>query len=235
MMQRSFRRSGARWWLTACVSGFFLIGLSGVLASTDGEHANPIAARLFFFAPIAMLSAWVMVGVARQGIFCDERGVTVRNVFRRYEMAWSEIETIEPPVRYGALRNAGIGFRLRGGRHVNAALYSAGPLNRRGFADDTLSVLREELARHAGHSGEETAQSAEGRQRDAARTSARFWLRYRQVGVGLAGALAIVGIVTRDWTLIGLGLFFVAVGLGQTLILRRFGKGMAPGGPPTTP
>ena len=123
MIDRSFRRDGPRWWLTSCAAVFVLIGLSGVLSGSDGTHTNPLAARLLFFAPITLLSAWVMIGVARQGIFCAENGVTVRNVFKRYDMAWSEIEAIEPPVRYGALSNAGIGFRLRDGHHINAACF----------------------------------------------------------------------------------------------------------------
>lgn len=235
-MQRNFRRSGARWWLTACASVFVLIGVSGALSGTDGDHANPLVARLFFFTPIALLSAWVMIGVARQGIFCTQNGVTVRNIFRRYDMTWSEIETIEPPVRYGALRDAGIGFGMRDGRHVNAGLYAAGPMNRRGFADDTVAALREELVRHAGHAGEETASSGAVRQRQAVRTSARFWLHYGWFAFALAGLLAIVGVVTRDWTLVGLGVFLILLGVRQTLIWRRIRKRIPPPGePPPTP
>lgn len=204
VIRRSFRRTGARWWLAACVSVFFLIGLSGVIAPTDA-HGSPHPAERIFFGILAVGALWITVGVARQGIFCGSNGVVVRNVFKRYEARWSDIDAIEPPMNYGALRNAGIGFRLRDGRRINAALFSAGPLNRRAFADEVVAALRDELARQAGHRGEVTEAAREETRRAAVRTSARFWVWYGAGGSALGVAMAGFGIATGDWGLAAIG------------------------------
>src|SRR5262245_20117914 len=104
---RVFRRNGARWWLTACVSLFVLIGLSGVIAPAD-VHGSPHPAERIAFGVFAVAALWVAVGVARQGIYCTADGVIIRNVFKRYTARWEDIEAIEPPLGYGAVRNAGI-------------------------------------------------------------------------------------------------------------------------------
>jgi hypothetical protein len=141
-----FRRRWPRWAFTACVSVFLLIALSALTADLENPDKPAGLGQQIAVTPLALLALWITVGVARQGIWTDNHGVKIRNVFRKYRLRWDEIERIEPPRPYGAPRNAGIGFRLHDGRRINAALYSAGPINRPTFADDVVDALRRQHA-----------------------------------------------------------------------------------------
>jgi hypothetical protein len=123
-----------------CSGVFFLVSVS--VLSVDSN----LGQRLFY-VPMAVVSAWTTIGVLRQGIFTDRTGVIVRNVFRTYEAQWGDIHSIKAPASYGGLRNSGLQFLLRDGGFINAALFSAGPLNRAGFADEVLQELRAEHER----------------------------------------------------------------------------------------
>ena len=137
-----FRRTGARLWLTACVGLFALIPTSGLFSAGADGTETPTVAQQAVCLPLAAALAWTTLGVARQGIWLRRDGVRVRNVYRSYVLPWPEVAGIDPPLAYGAMRNAGIQFHLTEGTTVSASLYSAGPLNRTGFADDVVDALR---------------------------------------------------------------------------------------------
>jgi hypothetical protein len=144
--EMSFKRNLNRWWLVACIGAFGLIGLSGIPQSShDGgyyatDSAFVIGSRVFY-GLIAVASLFLMVKVARMGIFANEAGLTVRNVFRNQRAMWSEIAGFERPTAYGPLRRTGLKVVLRERPAIFASLYSAGPLNRPGFADETIARL----------------------------------------------------------------------------------------------
>ena len=137
---RSFRRTGPRIWLTMCTATFFLVSVS-VLA-VDSNLGQKL-----FYVPMAVVTGWTTIGVFRSGIFTNRKGIRVRNVFRTYEARWEDVHSIKAPARYGGWRNTGIQFLLSGGGVINAALYSAGPLNRPTFADEVVRELRSEHER----------------------------------------------------------------------------------------
>lgn len=99
-------------------------------------------------APFALLALWITVGVFRQGVWSSPTGVSVRNVFRRYSAAYSEVAGIEPPPPYGKLGNAGLQIVLKSGQRISAALYAAGPFSRSSHADAVVEALRSELVRY---------------------------------------------------------------------------------------
>lgn len=144
--EMSFKRNLNRWWLVACIGVFGLVGLSGIPQSSHegGYYATDsafvIGSRVFY-GLIAVASMFLMVKVARMGIFADEAGLTVRNVVRNQRAMWSEIAGFERPTAYGALRRTGLKVVLRERPAIFASLYSAGPLNRPGFADETIARL----------------------------------------------------------------------------------------------
>lgn len=140
--QRAFRRTGPRIWLTLCSGAFFLVSVS-VLA-VDSNLGQKL-----FYLPMAAVTGWTTVGIFRSGIFTDRTGIRVRNVFRTYEARWQDVRSIRAPARYGGWRNSGIQFLLADGGVINAALYSAGPLNRPTFADEVLRDLRSEHERRS--------------------------------------------------------------------------------------
>lgn len=140
---KAFRRWLPQLWLTACVSVFFLIFLSGLFVTFDENQDLPVSlGQRVALAPLAAASLYLMVGIPRQGVFVSQKGLRIRNVFRTYEAEWNEIDRIEAPPSYGKFRNTGIGFVLRDGRRMNAGLFAAGPLNRKTFADPVLDELR---------------------------------------------------------------------------------------------
>lgn len=143
-----YRRTFNRLWVTCCIAAFPLIFLSGLITgwSNPGGRVSPGGGAVLAFLTLAGL--WVTVGWARQGIFTDSEGITVRNLFKTYRVRWDEIVGIEPPPTYGGMRNSGLLIRLSNGREVRAALYSAGPYNRPGWADPVVHELREQFARH---------------------------------------------------------------------------------------
>jgi hypothetical protein len=138
--RRAFRRTGPRICLTLCSGAFFLASVSVLTAEAN------LAQRLFSL-PMAAVTGWTTVGIFRSGIFTDRTGIRVRNVIRTYEARWPDVRSIKAPARYGGWRNSGIQFLLFDGGVINAALYSAGPLNRPTFADGVLGELRAEHER----------------------------------------------------------------------------------------
>jgi hypothetical protein len=145
------RRTGHRLALTACMAGLALTSVARFLVADAGAREQPRLTQQLISLSFALAWAWMAIAVARQGIWANGDGVVVRNVFRRHTLRWSDIECIDPPRRYGALRNAGIQFRLHDGRTVKSSLYVAGPLNRLDFADEVVQALRD-LGRRVGPS-----------------------------------------------------------------------------------
>jgi Bacterial PH domain len=115
--------------------------------ASDGPGPPSIGQRLFN-GPLLLVTLWILIGIVRQGVFVEQDGLRVRNIFRTYRLDWDDIDRIDPPRKYGVLRNTGIQFSLRDGHNVSAALYAAGPLNRSTFADETVNDLRHLLAEH---------------------------------------------------------------------------------------
>jgi hypothetical protein len=142
----TFRRSLNRWWLVACAAGFAVIGLVMIPESShEGGYYAPdstfaIGSRVFY-GLIVVVSLFLVVRVARMGIFADDDGLTIRNVFNSHRVAWEEIARFERPAAHGAFRNTGLRVVMRKGPPVYAALYSAGPFNKRDFADHTVARL----------------------------------------------------------------------------------------------
>lgn len=142
----ALRRTRVRWWFATMVSASLLIWVSGIFVADGPDPAKqPGAAQQLVCGLLALATAMLIVGILRQGVWVDRDGVTVRNVFRRYRLAWVDIAAIEPPPSYGAWRNAGIQIVLRSGERVSASLYAAGPFNRPTFADEAVSALRRGL------------------------------------------------------------------------------------------
>jgi Bacterial PH domain len=137
-----FRRNGTRWFLALCAFGFFVIPLSGLFAAGPDGKEEPSVVQQLICAPLAASMLWTTIGVIRQGIWIHPEGVRVRNAYRTYNLPWSDIEGIGPPLPYGAWRNAGIQFKLRDGGRISAALYSEGPLSSADFAADAVSRLQ---------------------------------------------------------------------------------------------
>ena len=144
--EASFRRSLSRWWLVGCISVFALIGFAGIPASSHEDGYYPtdslfVVGSRVFYGLMALVGLFLMVKVARMGIFADRDGLTIRNVFRTHRIEWTEIAGFERPARYGRLRRTGLKVVLRNRPPVFAALYSAGPFNKTTFADETLARL----------------------------------------------------------------------------------------------
>lgn len=144
--EMSFRRNANRWWLVACLGGFLAIGLAGIPESAHegGYYATDsgfVIGYRVFNGVMALASLFLMVKVARMGIFADQDGLTIRNVFRTYRVDWEEIVGVERPARYGAFRRTGLEIAVRDRPPIFASLFSAGPLNRPGFADETIARL----------------------------------------------------------------------------------------------
>lgn len=152
--EMSFRRNLNRWWVVGCIALFFVIGLAGIPESShDGGYYSTdsgfvIGSRVFY-ALMAVVSLFLMVKVARMGIFADHRGLTIRNVLRTHRIAWREIASFQRPTGYGAFRRTGLKVVLRNRPPVFASLYSAGPFNKPGFADETLVRLESLRRKHA--------------------------------------------------------------------------------------
>lgn len=150
----SFRRSWQRWWLFLCIGAFFLVGASGIPASShDGGYYGPdsgfvLGSRIFFGA-IAAGAGYLMVRVLMLGIFTDRRGIVVRNWFGTERATWDEVAGFRPPTGYGAFRRTGLGIELHDRPTVYASLYSAGPYNSAAFADKTIAALEELRSAHA--------------------------------------------------------------------------------------
>lgn len=142
----SFRRSFSRWWLFGCTSVFALVGLSGIPESSheggyyDTDSAFVVGSRLFY-GTMALVSIFLMIRIARMGIFADDTGLTIRNVFRTHRVEWGEVLGFERPATYGRMRRAGLKVMLRDRPPVYVVLYSAGPFNKAGFADETIARL----------------------------------------------------------------------------------------------
>lgn len=144
--EMSFKRNLNRWWQVTWIGVFCLLGLSGIPESSHegGYYATDSAFVIsyrVFSAVFAVASLFLMVKVARMGIFADEGGLTVRNIFNTQRAAWNEIVGFERPARYGGLRRTGLKVVLRDRPPIFASLYSAGPYNKAGFADETLARL----------------------------------------------------------------------------------------------
>lgn len=149
----AFTRPFTRWWLFGCCGLFCVIALSQIPASSyeDSYYAPDsafvIGSRMVFTC-LAVVFLFIMVKIARMGMVSDEDGLTVRNLWRTHRVAWAAIEAFHRPARYGAFRNTGIKIVLTDGSTVYAGLYSAGPLNRPGFADETIAQLEQLRARY---------------------------------------------------------------------------------------
>jgi len=88
-------------------------------------------------------AVWLTIRWLQQGIWANEGGILVRNIFSSGRFYWSEITAFARPARYGKLWNPGLVIELTGGRRFYANLFQAGPFNRVTFADDVIGQLRE--------------------------------------------------------------------------------------------
>ena len=139
----AYRRTSVRLFLTLCGSLMALVFLIQLV--TDGDGGSPTLGQRAFYAPMALMVLWTTIGVFRQGIWSGPDGLLVRNVFRRYDIDWADVEAIERPPVYGAWRNAGLRIVLRDGRQISAALFGAGPFNRPTHTDAVVAALRRDL------------------------------------------------------------------------------------------
>lgn len=103
-----------RLFLTAMASLFLLIAVSGLFAGPDGTDTPTLHQRLIV-APLAALALWITLGIFRQGVWSGPDRIVVRNVFRRYEVSWSDVKDIEHPPPYGKVGNAGLQIVLTDG------------------------------------------------------------------------------------------------------------------------
>jgi len=145
-IEESFRRSGSRWFMVACIGGFCLVAISQVppTAYEDGAWSPDAGLTIAFrigFAVAAVALLYLMIRIARMGIFADRDGLTIRNIVNTRRAAWSEIAGFERPARYGALRRTGLRVVLRSEPPIFASIYNAGPFNNPGFADATIARL----------------------------------------------------------------------------------------------
>lgn len=136
-----------RLFLTAMASLFLLIAVSGLFAGPDGTDTPTLHQRLIV-APLAALALWITLGIFRQGVWSGPDRIVVRNVFRRYEVSWSDVKDIEHPPPYGKVGNAGLQIVLTDGGRISAALYGAGPFSKPTHADAVVEALRSDLRRY---------------------------------------------------------------------------------------
>lgn len=127
------------------MSLFLLVAVSGLFAAGSDGTDTPTLLQRLIVAPLAVLALWATVGIFRQGIWSGPTGVSVRNMFRRYRAAWSEIERIEAPPSYGTMKNAGLQIVLKNGQRINAALYAAGPFSSSTHSAVVVEALRSDL------------------------------------------------------------------------------------------
>lgn len=168
----TFRRTGARLWLTGCAALFALVPISGLFAAGPNGTEDPTLVQQAICLPVVLALVWTALGVARQGIWLRPDGVRVRNVYRSYDLPWRRIMSIDPPLAYGAWRNAGIQFRMSDGTTISASLYSAGPFNRSDFADDVVQALRNRRVPGEGNTPSLNAETIATRRRTNPRGSA---------------------------------------------------------------
>jgi hypothetical protein len=150
---QSYLRSRNRIWLAVLVGIADVVALAVSFTATAGKHgqraqAIPLGQRLFG-AAFVILFTWTLIGILRSGIRVSTEGLVIRNPWRTQRIEWSDIAAIDPPAAYGKLWKTGILVTRRDGSTVSASLYSAGPLNRRSFADDVVSQLRQDLKKYA--------------------------------------------------------------------------------------
>ena len=148
----AFRRSGVRWFLTVvfCAPVVPAVWLL-IRGFGDRPAGEPVpAVERVVAAVLVLLTTWIPIRAARQGIWADRHGVKVRNVLRTHYASWYEVEKIEPPLSYSVAvvwrpvggEGPGIRFRLHDGRQFNAALYSRGQFEGSRMADDVVGTLR---------------------------------------------------------------------------------------------
>lgn len=121
-----------------------------MFASFDGGLALQVGARVIE-AAVCVGLGWVIVRLARLGVFTDEQGVAFRNVFRTDTARWDEIACFEPPAEYGKALGAGLIARLDDGRTLSATGISRGPLEGPMAAQTVTDYLNEMLRQQRGN------------------------------------------------------------------------------------
>lgn len=100
--RRAFRRSFNRWYLVACCGGFGLVGVSQIPSSAhEGGYYGPdsgfVLGSRVASACLAIVCLFLMVKIARMGVFTDEDGLTVRGLWRTHRVGWGSIAAFERP------------------------------------------------------------------------------------------------------------------------------------------
>ena len=142
---RAFRRSTARWCVTALLGLYSLLFLAGAV---DGSTDPPT--RIFLVIVVAAFSA-MAVRWSRSGIFTTTDGVTFRSLTATTFLAWGEINYFERPPPPGTIRKAGLRAVTHDGSIVSASLYGRGRFNRPTFADHVVADLEELRSRAVEH------------------------------------------------------------------------------------
>lgn len=133
-----------RWILVALEGVFALIAWSGTQVSDTA--AAPTLAQRIAWGSILSATVVLMWRTARLAVVLRDRGVIVRNLFRTHRLGWQDVRAVDPAPPYGALRKAGMQFRLAGGDVVSASAFTRGPLDAPSVGDDLVDAVRSRLA-----------------------------------------------------------------------------------------
>lgn len=135
-------------WAQVGFWGFIWALIFGALfASFEGPPGFQVAARIGEAVVLGALG-WIIVRLARIGIFIDDQQIEFRNVFRTERARWSDVAAFEPPASYGALTKAGLIARLKDGASLSATGVVRGPLEGPSAAQATTDHLNSLLERH---------------------------------------------------------------------------------------
>ena len=117
--KRVFRREGPRWLL------LFTVWWVVVLTTIGAPHTGMGRGLLVLLVAIEALVFALAVLAQRSAVIVDDRGVTVRDLFRSRRFGWPEIDRIVVGSR-GLIPGPIASIRLRDGRAVATPLWSGG-------------------------------------------------------------------------------------------------------------
>lgn len=143
--RRTFRRTWYRILLGFVTGCFLLIGVATAATEDKDSYYEPDSAFIIGsrigYGIVALISFVLLVRIVRLGIFVNEDGVLVRNLFRTPFVAWPEIARFGRPAGYGLWRKTGLTVVRIDGTAVYAWLYSPGPFNGPNFARSVIEEL----------------------------------------------------------------------------------------------
>lgn len=137
----TLKRPISRAVVVMCLLAWALILLAG--ATTGGAETTPSPIQRVLCVAALLPTLWAVYRCSRMEIVASPQGLTIRNLFRNHEIAWTEIQDLNDPPRYGALRRPGMRVVLADGTIVSATLLALGQLSDPGPHGYTAKVVEE--------------------------------------------------------------------------------------------